>query len=164
MSKVGMVHQINVSGGGVPKLPVAGRVYVSSDGMDGDDQDDKRHHGGPLQTLCLYSLEVIEALQREGHPISPGSAGENVTIAGLDWASLAPGQRLRIGKDLVPEITVPAAPCAKNARWFIDRYYDRMDHELHPGWNRWYARVVAPGHIEVGDQIALEAPVGEPAS
>ena len=117
MSNVRMVHQISVPGGGVPKLPVAGKVYVSSDGMDGDDQDDKRHHGGPLQTLCLYSLEVIEALQAEGHPIKPGNAGENITISGLDWASLRPGQVLRIGEDLVAEITVPAAPCAKNAGW-----------------------------------------------
>ena len=159
-----MVHQINVSGGGVPKLPVAGRVYVSSDGLDATTRTTSATTGDRFRPCVCTPLEVIEALQREGHPISPGSAGENVTIAELDWASLARGQRLRIGEDLVAEITVPAAPCAKNAPWFIDRYYYRMDGELHSGWNRWYARVVSPGHNAVGDQIVLEAPVGEPAS
>mgnify|MGYP001310271906 CR=1 FL=1 len=36
---------------------------------------------GPSRRLvCLFSIEIIEALQKEGHPIFPGSTGENLSI------------------------------------------------------------------------------------
>lgn len=151
------IHQINVSNGGVPKLPVD-RAAVSTDGMEGDRQADRKHHGGPDQTLCLYSLEVIERLRSEGHPISPGSAGENLTISGLDWATVAPDQRFRIGETLVIEITDTATPCAKNAQWFADGNFSRMSDARHPGSSRWYARVLTPGVVATADPVALISP------
>ncbi|HKX74242.1 MAG TPA: MOSC domain-containing protein, partial [Acidimicrobiia bacterium] len=81
----GLIHQINTSPGGVPKAPIAsGEVTVN--GMVGDGHNDRVHHGGPDAALCLFSLEVIQEMQREGHPIFPGAAGENLTITGLDWS------------------------------------------------------------------------------
>lgn len=154
----GVVHQISVSPGGVPKLPVDGPVLVHESGVTGDNQADEKHHGGPEQHVCLYSLEVIAALQAEGHPIFPGAAGENITVAGLEWEAVARGQRMSIGDEVVLEITWPATPCAKNAQWFSDRNPSRMSHELHPGWSRWYASVVKPGEIRVGDTATLELP------
>ncbi len=79
-----VVHQLNVSSGGVPKLPVE-RVVVSPNGLAGDGHDDTVHHGGPCRAVCLYALERIGALRQEGHPVEPGRLGENVTVAGLDW-------------------------------------------------------------------------------
>lgn len=153
MSSPARVHQISVSQGGVPKLPVsAARVEVG--GVVGDAQTDLKHHGGPEQDLCLYSLEVIEALQAEGHPIQPGYAGENLTLAGIDWSTVVSGARLRIGA-MEATVTWPAAPCGKNASWFRDGSYQRMDEELHPGWSRWYARVTTPGDIAVGDHAEV---------
>ena len=151
----GVVHQISVSPGGVPKLAVSGPVQVHSSGVTGDDQADKKHHGGPEQHVCLYSLEVIEALQAEGHPIHPGSAGENLTLAGLEWELLTRGQRIHIGEEVVLEVTWPATPCGKNSQWFADRDSTRMSHELHPGWSRWYAKVVTPGTIEAGSSVRV---------
>ena len=72
--------------GGVPKIPV-GAARLGAEGVEGDKQNDLRHHGGPLRAVCIYSLEIIEALQGEGHPIGPGTTGENITISGLDWGS-----------------------------------------------------------------------------
>ena len=153
-STAGTVASINVSQGGVPKHAVAS-AYVDTSGMEGDKQGDLQHHGGPLQTLCLYSLDVIEALQSEGHPIAPGSAGENLTLSGMDWNEMTEGLRLRIGADLVAEVTVPATPCSKNAQWFSDRRFSRMDNDKHPGWSRWYARVLEPGHVATGDAVTV---------
>lgn len=146
------IHQINISDGGVPKLPLD-QATVGVDGMDGDRQADRKHHGGPDQTLCLYSLEVIEMLRAEGHPIAPGSAGENLTISGLDWASVAPEQRFRIGADLTIEITDVTTPCAKNAQWFVDRNFRRMSDSKHPGSSRWYAKVLTPGLVKTDDPV-----------
>lgn len=133
-------------------MPVE-QARVGLGGMQGDDQADKRHHGGPRQTLCLYSAEVIAELQSEGHPIAPGSAGENITVSGIDWASLAEGDMFRIGPDLVISITDPATPCAKNAGWFRDGDFRRMSHSAHPGSSRWYAKVLQPGLVTTGDEI-----------
>lgn len=151
----GSVHQINTSHGGVPKRPVPA-ARLERGGVVGDEQADLRHHGGPDQDLCLYSLEVIEALRAEGHPIRPGYAGENLTLAGLDWSLMRPGARIRIGADAVAEVTWPATPCAKNAGWFVDRDFSRMSEELHPGWSRWYARVLTPGDVAAGDPVEVD--------
>ncbi|MGA7271695.1 MAG: MOSC domain-containing protein [Acidimicrobiia bacterium] len=149
----GRVHQINVSQGGVPKRPVP-RARITTQGVEGDRQADRVHHGGPLQTVCLYSLEVIEALQAEGHPIEPGFAGENLTLAGIDWHSVAPGTMIRAGTCLM-EVTAPTAPCSKNSGWFIDGNFNRMNHSRHPGWSRMYARVIEEGDVVTGDAAEI---------
>ena len=87
---------------------------VGDRGLVGDRQADRRNHGRPLQALCLWSTEVIEALQAEGHPIEPGAAGENMTISGIDWPTLRTGVQLLIG-DVLAEVSAYATPCAKNA-------------------------------------------------
>lgn len=153
-AQTGSVVQLNVSDGGVPKAPVP-VVEIDPGGVVGDRQGDRRNHGRPLQALCLWSLEVIEALQREGHPIAPGLAGENVTISGVDWPSLRPGVQLRLG-EVVAEISAYATPCKKNAAWFADRDVRRINHDLHPGWSRAYAWVRQPGLIRTGDEVVVE--------
>ena len=95
-SVTGTVTGLHRSSGGVPKEP-ADTVFISPTGVEGDVQADRRHHGRPVQAVCLWSQEVIEGLQAEGHPIGPGSAGENVTVSGVDWAGLAPGARIDVG-------------------------------------------------------------------
>ena len=87
------VNQINVSDGGVPKLPVR-EAKVGEGGLDGDRQRNLKFHGGPDRAVCLYSLELIERLQDEGHPIDSGFSGENLTLSGLDWDLVRPGVRV----------------------------------------------------------------------
>lgn len=148
------VFQLNSSKGGVPKTPIP-RATIDESGLVGDLQNDQKHHGGPDRALCLFSLEVIEGFQREGHPIEPGYAGENLTISGIDWGYVKPGARLRIGTDLEIEITSYTSPCAKNAEWFIEGDFTRMLQSRHPGESRVYARVLRPGDIETGDVVEL---------
>jgi MOSC domain-containing protein YiiM len=146
------VVQVNTSPGGVPKIPrFSGDVRVN--GISGDGHT-ARQHWGPEKALCLYSLDRILDLQREGHPIFPGSTGENLTIAGLPWDEIVPGDRFAIGDAIIIEITSYTAPCAKIAASFRDEDFSRMDHETHPGWARLYARVVHEGIVRPGDRIA----------
>lgn len=153
-SQVGTVAQLNVSSGGVPKQPVAS-AEIGLRGLVGDQQASRLHHGRPLQALCLWSAEVIDALRAEGHPIAAGLAGENVTLSGIDWATIRPGAQLRIGTALA-EISAWSTPCKKNADWFADRNFNRMNHDQHPGWSRAYAWVREPGTVNTGDQVVVE--------
>jgi MOSC domain-containing protein YiiM len=150
---MGRVHQINASNGGVPKLPIE-HAEVGERGIIGDEQADKVHHGHPDQALCLFSLEVIERFQSEGHPIESGSAGENITVAGVDWAEVVPGRRMMVGPVEI-EVTHYATPCSKNARWFVDGRYNRMHENRHPGESRVYARVISGGVMRAGDAVEL---------
>ncbi len=149
----GRVESINVSDGGVPKRSVAS-ASVTWTGVEGDRQADTKHHGRAYQALCLWSTDVISTLAALGHPIAPGLAGENVTLSGIDWAALTPGTRVRIGTVLA-EISFPATPCAKQAKWFVDGDFGVMDHDRNPQWTRWYAWVRAPGEIATGDAVIV---------
>ncbi|HZN14088.1 MAG TPA: MOSC domain-containing protein [Acidimicrobiales bacterium] len=152
----GRVEQINASGGGVPKLPVAsGRVGFG--GLEGDTQADRKHHGRPFQALCLWSSEVIAELAAAGHPIGRGCAGENLTVSGLDWTAMRPGTLLRIGTVLA-EVSFPATPCAKQTRWFTDGDFRRIDHDRNPQWTRWYAWVRQAGAVMPGDAVMADSP------
>ncbi len=150
----GVVEQVSSSDGGVPKRAVPS-AQVGPRGLEGDRQGTRRHHGRQWQALCLMSAEAIERMQAEGHPISFAAAGENITVRGIDWAALRPGNRVQIGGALC-EVTVPALPCANNAQWFSDRDFMRMHHEHHRGETRWYASVVDGGTVCAGDDVVLE--------
>jgi MOSC domain-containing protein YiiM len=149
------IFQINISPGEVPKLPVH-RVKVTFLGLEGDDHNNKEMHGGPDKAICLYSLERIKELQTEGHPIFPGSTGENLTLTGLDWPQVKPGTRLRLGSEGVIEITHYPAPCDKIVKSFQDGQIFRISHEHYPGWARLYARVLSSGEIRIGDKIQIQ--------
>jgi MOSC domain-containing protein YiiM len=150
---VGSVAQLNVSSGGLPKLPVS-RADVSWRGVEGDRQATRVHHGRPWQALCLWSTEVIDQFRAEGHPIAPGLAGENITLTGLPWSEMRPGVRLRIGSVLC-EVSLYALPCFQNKAWFLDGDFELMHHERGPV-SRVYATVLEPGVVATGDDAVLE--------
>ena len=150
----GIVASINISGGGVPKRRIAGAKLLLL-GLQGDDQDDKVHHGGPERAVCIFSLEKVRALQAEGHPIEPGSVGENLTVEGIHWESVMPGVRLRIGPEVLLEVTSFTSPCKTIRRSFIDGRFVRISQKVHPGWSRVYARVLAEGDVRLGDSVGI---------
>ena len=154
MSHEGRIVQISISAGGVPKRPVA-EARVTADGIDGDGHRNTRYHGGPDRALCLYSIERIRALAAEGHPIVPGSIGENVTIEGLEWSAVEPGARMRLGERVVIEVTRYTSPCFNITSSFTDGDYSRVSQKQQPGWSRVYARVLTEGVIRRDDRVRL---------
>ncbi len=139
--------------GGVPKEG-ATSVDINAAGVVGDRQATRRHHGRPWQALCIWSAELIAEHAAAGHPIYPGAAGENITLSGFDWADIRPGVQLRIGTDVVCEISSYATPCDQNARWFSDRDFRRIDESRGPV-SRMYASVLAPGIVRLDDTVQL---------
>ena len=104
--------------------------------------------------MCLYPLESIEALQREGHPIAPGTIGENLTISGIDWSLMVPDARVEVG-EVELQLVKFAPPCANIAGSFRDGDISRVAQKVNPGWSRICARVVKPGVVRVGDPVTV---------
>ena len=149
----GQVIGLHRSDGGVPKEAVD-EVDVDWRGVVGDRQKSRIHHGRPWQALCIWNIESIEALRAAGHPIGPGFAGENVTVAGLPWDQVRAGVRLQLGT-VVCDVSAFALPCKNNAKWFADGDSRWMWHERGMP-SRVYATVVQRGRIAVGDAAILE--------
>jgi MOSC domain-containing protein YiiM len=127
---------------------------VERGGIVGDRQRDLRIHGGPDRAVSLYSLDLIEQLRAEGHPIEPGSTGENLTIAGLDWSLMVPGAQLEVGGVRL-WLTKYAHPCRNVIASFKDGDSTRVSQKVHPGWSRLYARVVQAGVVTIGDEVRV---------
>ena len=145
----GRVVQVNVAArGGVPKGPVVAAL-LTVHGVAGDRQRNLKYHGGPDRAVCLYAQERIDALVAEGHPISAGSIGENLTIAGIAWAALQVGVRLTVG-DAVLEISEYTTPCRTISGSFLGGDFRRVCARRHPGWSRLYARVLTEGLVREG--------------
>ena len=148
----GQVFQINVSDGGVPKLPQQ-QADAEALGLTTDTQRNTKVHGGLDKAICLYPVERIAALQKEGHPIYPGSIGENLTVIGIDWETMVIGSRWQIGADVQIEITSYAYPCKFIGASFVNQKFMRVEQGKNPGWARAYAAVLQTGTIRLGDQI-----------
>ena len=111
------IGNANVSGQtGIYKLPVAGPVQVTADGLADDAIVDTRNHGGPDQAVYVYGGADYAWWAAElGRELAPGTFGENLTISDLESAPLAIGDRLHIG-GVILEVTAPRIPCWKLAQ------------------------------------------------
>lgn len=150
----GAIAQINASDGGVPKTPLDSAT-VETNGITVDRQRNTKSHGGPERALCLFSTEVIEALRAEGHLIGPGDVGENLTLQGIAWGKVEPGTRLRLGDEVLVEITRYTTPCGHIERYFHDGDSQHISQERNPGRSRVYARVLQQGELRPGDAVEL---------
>jgi MOSC domain-containing protein YiiM/GNAT superfamily N-acetyltransferase len=157
---VGRVVHVNVSAGGVPKHAVS-RAWIGRLGLAGDVQAHPGIHGGPHRAVCLLAIEVIRRVAAEGHPIVPGSVGENLTTEGVELARLEPGTRLRFDGGLELEISAPANPCDTIRGSFSDGKSGRISILRFPTDSRVYARVLTEGTVSSGDAFAVLPPVPE---
>jgi MOSC domain-containing protein YiiM len=156
----GRIFQLSCSDGGVPKLAVR-EAFLTETGLEGDRHGDRRYHGGPEKAICLFPLELILDLQGEGHPVYPGSTGENVTVTGLDWSRLEPGARLALGDEALVEISSYTSPCKKIAASFLEGDFNRISQKVNPGDSRLYARILRTGRLVTGQPVTLLNGSGE---
>ena len=153
----GRVIQVSISPGGVPKRAVPS-AFVGRLGLTGDGHDDVVDHGGPMRAVCLLAVEAIRRVAAEGHPLAPGTAGENVTTEGLELGGLPIGTRLAIGRNVILELTSPTYPCKTIAHNFADGRFSRLSAKAHPLDTRVYASVEREGRIQPGDEVRLLSP------
>jgi MOSC domain-containing protein YiiM len=150
---------------GIDKRPVPaievftpGPSYGDGPGVVGDLVGDVQHHGGAQKAVYAFSREELDRWQDElGRGLSDGMFGENLTTQGLDLEGLLINQRLRVGQEVVLEVSVPRTPCATFQRHLGERAWVRRFTER--GRCGVYLRVVVPGRVRAGDPVeALEPP------
>ena len=145
----GLLLQLNTSNGGMPKLPVI-FARVSRDGVAGDWQKNRKYHGGPDRAVCLFSDELYAWLREQGVAgLFSGAVGENFTTRGIDLMKLGAGDRLRVGRQCVIELTDVREPCRQLKKWG-----ERFP-KLIVGRSGWMAKVVTEGEVKAGDAIEL---------
>lgn len=139
----------------VYKLPLAGSVAISQLGLEGDEQADRRHHGGADMALCVFPSEHFAPLgDFLGSPLAPGAFGENVTTEGLLESDVCIGDTFAIGSAVV-QITKPREPCGTLSRRHGNLQLPRQ--MLRLGRFGWYLRVLQDGQATAGDTLALTA-------
>ncbi len=143
-----LLVQVNVSEGGMPKLPID-RAQVTRDGVAGDWQKNRKYHGGPDRAICLYSEELYAWLREQGVEVGNGAVGENFTTRGLDLLALRPGDKLRVGRLCVIQITDVRVPCRQLKKWDADLP------TLIVGRSGWMARVLESGEVKPGDPVEV---------
>jgi MOSC domain-containing protein YiiM len=97
---------------GIFKKATEGPINVKRLGLEGDQQANKKLHGGIDKAICVYPSEYYDLWKEElGKPdLSFGDFGENLTTVGLLEDDICLGDRLRIGSVEVV-VTQPREPC-----------------------------------------------------
>ncbi len=143
----GTVLAVCVSPGGIPTREVDA-ARVGSLGLEGDVQR-QSFHGGKGRAVCLLSVEEVRSLCADGvHDAGPGTFGENLRTEGVDFAALAPGDRLAIGDEVVLEVHDVREPCG-TLKPLDARFPDLM-----VGRSGLLCSVVRGGEVRRGHSIA----------
>jgi MOSC domain-containing protein YiiM len=154
---VGTVRQIELAGQArttaIWKLPVSGRVAVRGVNLAGDDQADRRVHGGPDKAVYAYAREDYAWWERQlGRRLDPGTFGENLTTEGIDLTDALIGERWRVGS-VVLRVTSPRVPCWKlGVRMGDPGFPRRFAAAGRPGA---YLAIVEEGQVGAGDRIQV---------
>ena len=137
---------------GIFKEPVAGRIMLRRNNLDGDGQADLTVHGGWDKAVYVYPSEHYAYWRNElpGIDLRYGSFGENFTTEGLDEASVHIGDRFRIGGAVV-EVTQPRMPCYKLGIRFKRADMPKRFHAS--GRTGFYLAVIKEGEVGAGDSF-----------
>lgn len=141
----GTVVSVNVSDTrGVPKERVDGIEVAEGFGLEGD-----AHGGDWHRQVSLLAEESLERMKRAGTRAEPGLYGENVTTRGIELVNLEVGASLRLGREVVLEVT--------QIRKSIDDptavYYREGDRDL--PLDVVFASVVRGGSVAPGDEVEV---------
>ena len=139
---------------GIYKSARLGQVWLRRDGVEGDGQADRKHHGGEHQAVYCYAHENYShwAARLERRDFIYGQFGENLTTLGLLESEACIGDIYRIGGALI-QVSQPRVPCYKLA----DKMGITGFEKTFMAANRigFYARVLEEGRVEAGEPIAL---------
>ncbi|MBU9711417.1 MOSC domain-containing protein [Evansella tamaricis] len=129
----------------INKETVEGDVFLSRYNLDGDEQADKKHHGGEDKAICVYPFDHYPFWEEElGIKLTPGAFGENLTVKGLVENAVCLGDVFKWGEAVV-QVSQPRMPCHKVAKRFgIAELPQRI---IETGFTGFYMRVLKEGMV-----------------
>ncbi|SDT32452.1 MOSC domain-containing protein YiiM [Friedmanniella luteola] len=135
------------------KTPATGPVAVDAEGLTGDEQSDRKSHGGRDKAVYAYAREDEDWWESEtGRPFPDGAFGENLTTTGLDLTNAAIGQTWQVGTAVL-QVTEPRTPCWKLGLKMDDPAFPRRAAaSRRPGV---LLRVLQDGVLAAGDAVVL---------
>lgn len=136
------------------KESVEESVALGREGLDGDAQADRKHHGGPDKAVCAYPAVHFDYWRREiGQPeLGAGAFGENFTLGSVAEDEVCIGDIIEAGSALL-QISQPRQPCWKLARrWRVKDLPLRVERT---GFTGWYFRVIEEGKVTPGATLHL---------
>lgn len=146
----GKVVSINISDKkGVRKRPVEEAVIKENYGIEGDAHASSEWR----RQVSLLAIESVRKMQDLGLEVKPGDFAENITTEGLDLLSLPVGTRLRIGTDVIGEVSQLGKECHARCAIFYQAGDCVMPKE---GIFIW---VLRGGRIRIGDTILVSVPM-----
>jgi len=154
---VGRVREFDYNGrpakSAIWKSPVGGRIAARGVNLEGDDQADRKAHGGPDKSVYAYAIEDMRWWEEElGRSLQYGEFGENLTTEGIAVNDALVGERWEIGTAVL-EVSEPRIPCWRLGVRMNDQMFPRRFTEaLRPGT---YLRIVVEGAVAAGDEIRI---------
>jgi len=154
------VGQTRIQGGSgrayptaIAKTPCSGSVAVDPLGLQGDQQADRTHHGGPDQAVhAHFTRHLATWSELRGTPLLPGEIGENLTLADADEGSFCIGDIVQAGTAKL-QVTQPRVPCYKQADRLGIPHAVAMAKQT--GRTGLYFRVLESGAVAAGDRVRL---------
>lgn len=143
---------------GMYKSLVTGATEIGVEGFVGDQQADRRVHGGPEKAVHLYPAGHYEELAARfpdaREMLKPGSMGENLSTAEIDERDVRVGEVWKLGTARL-QVCQPRTPCWKiDERFGCDGMTAFVADRLLTGW---YWRVLETGRVAPGDTLDLLA-------
>lgn len=142
---------------GIFKRGAAGPWVITSDGLVGDHQGDRKNHGGPEKAIHQYSADSYAAWRNEYPSMRPilesePAFGENLCLPEMTESNVCVGDVYRFGQ-VILQVSQGRQPC-----WKLNLKFERPDMAWlaqKTGRTGWYYRVIKSGAVDVGTTLEL---------
>ena len=135
------------------KASIQSSLWLGHNGLDGDEQADKKNHGGPDKAVCLYALEHYPYWEKRlGSELPEAAFGENFSTTGFTESEVCIGDVYRVGSATV-QVNQPRQPCYKLAARHGTKELALWVEET--GFTGFYLRCLEPGEVSAGDNFTL---------
>lgn len=130
---------------GTRKKAVVQGMLKEDFGLVGDAHADCCTH----RQVSLLAMESIDRMTELGFQVGPGDFAENITTQGVELVALSVGTEIRIGEDVLLEVTQIGKECHTGCAIFKQVGKCIMPKE------GIFAKVVRGGEIKEGDSIGI---------
>ncbi len=135
---------------GTRKVSVDEAFLKKEHGLEGD-----AHAGSWHRQVSFLASEEIDKARQSGLEVTFGDFAENIATSGVDWKNIPVGSRVRLGQQVLVEITQIGKECHNRCAIYYKAGDCIMPRE------GVFARVLKEGKIRCGDQIQIEASKNE---